>query len=44
MTLVSRVFSTKTLVLIAFVLGSVLLMKGLAAYYDFSWVTALAAQ
>jgi hypothetical protein len=44
MTLFSKVFSTRTLVLIASVLGSVLFMKGLGAYYDFSWVTALAAQ
>jgi hypothetical protein len=44
MTPFSKVFSTRTLVLIASVLGSVLFMKGLGAYYDFSWVTALAAQ
>jgi hypothetical protein len=43
MTLFSKVFSTKALVLIACVLGGVLFMKGLGAYYDFNWATALAA-
>jgi hypothetical protein len=44
MTLFSRVFSTKALVLIASVLGSALFMKGLGAHYEFSWVTVLSAQ
>jgi hypothetical protein len=44
MTLFSKVFSTKALVLIACVLGGVLFMKGLGTYYDFDWATALAAQ
>jgi hypothetical protein len=44
MALFNKVFSTRTLVLVACVLGGVLLMKGLAAYYDFSWFTALAAE
>ena len=44
MTLFRKVFSTRILVLIASVLGSVVFVKGLGAYYDFSWVTALAAQ
>jgi hypothetical protein len=44
MSLFARVFSTRTLVLIACVLGGVLFMKGLGAYYDFNWATALAAQ
>ena len=44
MTLFNKVFSTRTLVLIACVLGGVLFMKGLGAYYDFDWATALAAQ
>jgi hypothetical protein len=44
MALFNKVFSTRTLVLIACVLGGVLLMKGLGAYYGFDWVTALAAQ
>jgi len=44
MTLFNKVFSTRTLVMIACVLGGVLFMKGLGAYYDFNWATALAAQ
>jgi hypothetical protein len=44
MALFNKVFSTQTLMLIASVLGGVLFMKGLAAYYDFSWFTALAAE
>jgi hypothetical protein len=34
----------ETVVLVACVLGGVLFMKGLGAYYDFNWTTALAAQ
>ena len=44
MRLFNRVFSTRTLVLIACVLGGVVFMKGLGAYYNFSWASALAAQ
>jgi hypothetical protein len=44
MTVFNKVFSTRTLVLIACVLGGVLLMKGLGAHYDFNWTSALAAQ
>jgi hypothetical protein len=44
MTLFNKVFSTRTLMQIICVLGAVVVMKGLAAYYDFSWLTALAAQ
>ncbi|HEY5504258.1 MAG TPA: hypothetical protein VIK28_03800 [Sedimentisphaerales bacterium] len=36
--------STKALVLIACFLGGILFMKGLSAYYDFNWATALAAE
>jgi hypothetical protein len=43
MTLFSKVFTTRTLVLIAFVLSAIIVMKGLSAHYDFSWATALAA-
>jgi len=43
MALFNRVFSTKTLMLIACVLGGILFMKGLGAYYDFTWTTALTA-
>ena len=44
MVLFNKVFSTKTLVLIACVLGGFLFMKSLGAYYGFNWATALAAQ
>jgi hypothetical protein len=44
MVLFNRVFSTRTLVLIASVLGAVVIMKVLSAHYDFSWFTALAAE
>jgi hypothetical protein len=44
MALFNKVFSTRTLVLIACFLGGVLFMKGLGAYFDFNWATALAAQ
>jgi hypothetical protein len=44
MTLFNKVFSTKTLFFIACVLGGVLFMKSLGAYYNFSWASALAAQ
>jgi hypothetical protein len=44
MTLFAKIFSTKTLVLIACVLGGVLFMKVLGVYYDFSWAAALAAE
>ena len=36
LTLFNRVFSTRTLVLVACVLGGVFFMKGLGAYYDFN--------
>jgi hypothetical protein len=39
----AAVFTTRTLVQIACVLGAVLVMKGLGAYYGFDWVSALAA-
>jgi hypothetical protein len=44
MAMFNKVFSTRTLVLIACVLGGVLFMKSLGAYYGFNWATALAAQ
>lgn len=44
MALFSKVFSTRTLVLIACFLGGVLFMEGLGAYFDFNWATVLAAQ
>jgi hypothetical protein len=43
MTLLGRVFTTRTLVQIIVVLGAAVAMKMLSAHYDFSWATALAA-
>jgi hypothetical protein len=43
-TLFNKVFSTRTLLQIIFVLGAVAIMKLLTSHYDFSWVTALAAE
>ena len=43
MTLFSKVFSTRTLLQIVCVLAAAVVMKGLGAYYDFNWATALAA-
>jgi hypothetical protein len=37
MTLFSKVFTTRTLVQIAFVLFAIIVMKGLSAHFDFSW-------
>jgi hypothetical protein len=44
MTLFNKVFSTKALMLIACFLSGILFMKGLGAYYDFDWASALAAE
>jgi hypothetical protein len=44
MTLFNKVFSTRTLLQIIYVLGAVVAMKALSAHYDFSWATALAAE
>jgi hypothetical protein len=38
------VFTTKFLASIACFLAGVLLMKGLGNYYEFDWISALAAQ
>jgi hypothetical protein len=43
MTLFSKIFTTKTLVLIVCMLSAAVVMKGLGAHYAFSWATALAA-
>jgi hypothetical protein len=37
MTLFNKVFSTRTLLQIICILGAVVVMKTLSAYYDFSW-------
>jgi hypothetical protein len=44
MSLSAKVFSTRTLVLIACVPGGVFFMKALSAHYNFSWATAIAAE
>ena len=43
MTLLARIFTTKTLLQIIVVLTATVMMKAMSAHYDFSWVTALAA-
>jgi hypothetical protein len=43
-TLFNKVFSTRTLLQIIFVLSAVVVMKALSSHYDFSWATALAAE
>jgi hypothetical protein len=43
-TLFNKVFSTRALLFIACVLGGILFMKGVGAYYDFNWASALAAE
>jgi len=42
MALLSRVFTTRTLVQIIFVLAAVVMMKVMSSHYDFSWASALA--
>ncbi len=42
MTLFAKIFTTKTLVQIVFVLAATVMMKAMSAHYDFSWATALA--
>jgi hypothetical protein len=44
MTLLSKVFTTRTLVKIILVLTVVLAMKAASLHYDFSWATALASE
>jgi hypothetical protein len=43
MTLLSKLFTTRILVQIIFVLAAVVVMKATSSHYDFSWATALAA-
>ena len=43
MTLLSKIFTTRTLVQIIFVLTAMIVMKAMSSHYDFSWATALAA-
>jgi hypothetical protein len=42
MALLSKVFTTKTLVQIILVLTAAVMMKAMSAHYDFSWAAALA--
>jgi hypothetical protein len=44
MMLFSKIFTTKALVLIICMLCAAVVMKGVGAYYDFSWTSALAAE
>ncbi len=43
MTLLSKVFTTRTLLQIIFVLTAAVVMKAASTHYDFSWAAALAA-
>jgi hypothetical protein len=43
MTIFIRIFTTRTLLQIIFVLTATLMMKAIGSHYDFSWATALAA-
>ncbi|WP_276571576.1 hypothetical protein [Bradyrhizobium sp. dw_78] len=43
MTLFSRIFTTRTLVQIIFVLTAAIIMKAISLHYDFNWATALTA-
>jgi hypothetical protein len=42
MALLNRVFTTRTLVQIIFVLTAAVMMKAMSSHYDFSWTSALA--
>jgi hypothetical protein len=42
MTLFAKIFTTRTLLQIVFVLAATVMMKALSANYDFSWAKALA--
>jgi uncharacterized membrane protein len=42
--LFNKVFSTRTLLQIICILGTVVVMKMLSNHYGFSWATALAAE
>jgi hypothetical protein len=43
MTLLNKVFTTRTLLQVIFVLTAVVIMKAASLHYGFSWATALAA-
>ena len=42
MTLFAKIFTTKTLLQIVFVLAATVMMKAMSTHYDFSWVITLA--
>jgi hypothetical protein len=41
MTLLNRIFTTRTLLQIIFVLAAAVIMKATSSHYDFSWASAL---
>jgi hypothetical protein len=41
MTLFAKIFTTRTLLQIIFVLTATIMMKAMSTSYDFSWATAL---
>ena len=41
MTLFAKIFTTRTLLQIIFVLTTTIMMKAMSTHYDFSWATAL---
>jgi hypothetical protein len=43
MALLNKLFTTKTLLQIIFVLAAAVIMKAASSHYDFSWTAALAA-
>ena len=43
MALLNKVFTTRTLLQIIFVLAATVIMKATSSHYDFSWAAALAA-
>ena len=42
MTLFAKIFTTRTLLRIVFVLGATVMLKALSAHFGFSWAVALA--
>jgi hypothetical protein len=43
MTIFAKIFTTRTLLQIVFVLIAAIMMKAMSSHYEFSWATALAA-
>jgi hypothetical protein len=43
MTLLNKIFTTRTLLQIIFVLAATVILKATSSHYDFSWATVLAA-